>query len=279
MNFRFPSKTFLLGEYAILKGASALLLGHPPFFTAELEDSATCDAPFHPESLAGHWLKQHPLDYKIRLKDPHEARGGYGGSGAEFLAAWIGDKSVPAPHAPRAIFAWSAWEDSRSLPGSGSGADILTQAFGCDRSDPFFLEIDLEGRSLNEIYFLEGNGFLSLFHTGQKLATHSQPIPEKLPLQEMEELVFKAGFCLEKGQFQGFAQCVNSYGDLLASLGLAAPHTLKAVESARKVPHVLAAKGCGAMGSDVILIVHSKEVELDAWARENSLTLTLEFPV
>ena len=273
--FRFPSKTFLLGEYAVLQGSSALLLGHGPHFTATHEPSAATDAPFHPESPAGLWLKSNPTAAKIRLQDPHEARGGYGGSGAEFLAAWSFEKNIPALDLPRAIFAWSAWEDSRG--GGGSGADILVQAFGVNRLEPFFLEVDLLGRSLKEIYPLRNQGLITLFHTGRKLATHEQKTPANLPLEEMEDMVLRAGSWLEKGLFEGFAREVQAYGEMLATLGLVAPHTAQALKSLAGKDEVFA-KGCGAMGADVILVVH-RGADLEGWARENSLAETGTYPI
>lgn len=277
--FRFPSKTFLLGEYAILQGSNALLFGHPPCFSATHDAAAALDSSFHPESPAGLWLKQNPANLRIRLQDPHEGRGGFGGSGAEYLAAWVADKNVPGVEAPRAIFAWSAWEDSRELPGAGSGADVLTQAFGVNRTQPFFLEIDPVGRTLKEIYARPHQGFLSLFHTGRKLATRGIEAPAALPVEEMEDMVLRAASHLESGLFHGFANEVNAYADKLASLGLVAPHTAQALAGVRSIGGVLGAKGCGAMGSDVILVAHEQGAELGAWAKENSLTLTSEFPV
>ena len=277
--FRFPSKTFLLGEYAVLQGSSALLYGHPPLFAVTHESANEPDCLFHPESPAGLWMRQNPVDLKVRLQDPHEGSGGYGGSGAEFLAVWIAQKNVPAPEHPRAIFAWSAWEDCRAIASSGSGADILTQAFGVNRQEPFFLEIDLEGRSLREIFPRPSQGFLSLFHTGKKLATHEIAKPAPLPVEEMEDMVLRASAALESGSFPAFARELNAYGEKLASLGLVAPHTAAALKGIEGRSGIHGAKGCGAMGADVILVAHSAQTDLAGWARENSLTLTGEFPV
>jgi hypothetical protein len=219
-------------------------------------------------------------ELRIRFQDPHAGRGGFGGSGAEYLAAWVGERRVPAPDAPRAIFAWSAWEDSRTVAGVGSGADVLTQAFGVNRDEPFFLEIDLVGRSLREIYPRRHQGCLSLFHTGRKLDTHAAAIPDALPVEEMEDMVLRAGSWLESGHFEGFAREVNAYAEKLAALGLVAPYTAEAVAAARKLPGVLAAKGCGAMGADVILVAHEETADPFAdWATANSLAEIGRFSV
>jgi hypothetical protein len=275
---KFPSKTFVLGEYAILQGSTALLMGSGPWFTASYEPGAAA-APFHPESPAGKWLSANPTEARIQFGDPHQGKGGFGGSGAEFLAAWCFEKTVPPSTHPRAIFAWSAWEDSRLAPAAASsGADILTQAFGVNRADAYFLEIDPVGHTLKEIFARKHQGEISLFHTGKKMPTHEAPIPAHLPLEEMENMVIHAGEWLERGHFEGFAKELNAYGAKLAELGLVAPHTAAALRGLERSDQVLGAKGCGAMGSDVILVAH-RGANLTAWAQENSLTLTGTYPV
>lgn len=274
--FRFPSKTFLVGEYAILQGSRALLLGHPPLFESSFTSGAMAH-PFHPESPAGLWLQKNPQSGEIRFQDPHFGKGGFGGSGAEFLSAWIVDQEVPAPDLPRAIFAWSAWEASREFP--GSGADILVQSYGVNRKQPFFLLLDIERRNLTELFCPEQpKATLSLFHTGRKVATHEQKRPEQLPVQELDAIVERSATYLEQGMIDGLATELQAYGEKLAKLGLVAPHTAQALKALEGKKDVLAAKGCGAMGSDVILVLH-KEEDLQEWAKENSLAPVGSFPV
>lgn len=276
--FAFPSKTFLLGEYAVLQGAPALLLGHPPHFRCTWE-TAGGPSPFHPESPAGKWLALHPAaGLSPRFTDPHAGKGGFGGSGAEFLSAWCLGQEVPSADKPRAIFSWNAWEDFKGLGASGSGADILTQAFGADRESAFFLVVDLEGRSLVELFPVRTGGSLSLFHTGKKLATHEQKTPANLPVAELRELTERAIGCLDGGLFTGFAECLSAYGEKLAALGLLAPHSAEALAALQGVEGVRGAKGCGAMGADVLLVAHDG-VDLSAWAAANSLAEAGTFPV
>ena len=272
----FPSKTFLLGEYAVLQGGPALLLGHPPLFSASLESGAASAVPFHAESPAGKWAAAHPLPGRLAFRDPHAGKGGFGGSGAEFLSAWAATlgEDVPAAGEPHAIFAWNAWEDFRALGGGGSGADILCQAFGVNRAEPFFLRADITGRSLTELFPARAGGQLTLFHTGRKLATHEQKTPSALPLAELAELTARACECLEAGLFPGFAECLTAYGQKLAGLELRAPHTEAALAGLQGMAGVLGAKGCGAMGADVLVVAH-EGVDLAPWAGQNSLETIL----
>lgn len=88
MIWRIPAKTFLLGEYAALAQGSAMLLTTNPCFEFGL-----CDQNkgfIHPDSPAGQWLKLQALgDSPTHWFDPYEARGGLGGSSAEFIGAYL----------------------------------------------------------------------------------------------------------------------------------------------------------------------------------------------
>lgn len=264
----------------MLQGGRALLLGHPPYFRASWESAGGSPNPFHSDSPAGKWLAKNPASGGLspRFSDPHEGKGGFGGSGAEFLSAWCLGQEIPAAESPRAIFSWNAWEAYKEIGGSGSGADILTQAFGVDRADAFFLLADISAKTVREIFPAKMGGEISLFHTGKKLPTHEQKTPQNLPLAELEEILSSALESLEGALFQSFASALSAFGDKLASLGLLAGHSAQALASVRSISKVCGAKGCGAMGADVILVAH-QGADLAEWASANSLALIGTFPV
>lgn len=271
---KFPSKTFLLGEYAILSGCPALLLTHAPFFEVTLGDWPEVHS-FHPESPAGKWVKENPIDRTVSFHDPHGGAGGYGASGAEFLAAWFAPRKVPESEDERAAVAWGAWEDSRAFP--GSGADVLVQAYGVNLEEPSLLAVDLNERTLERLPPKLGCT-LSLFHTGKKAETHKQldSLPP-LPMGDLYRLVLEGTKALTNGDADAFAQSLNDYGAALDKVGLLAPHSKEALSALPK-EGVLAAKGCGAMGSDVLLVLH-RNAALGDWARANSLAETVALPV
>lgn len=271
---KFPSKTFLLGEYAILKGCPAVLLTHAPPFEAALGDWPEAHS-FHPESPAGKWVKEHPIDRTVKFHDPHKGAGGYGASGAEFLAAWFASRNEPVSDGERQALAWGAWEDARIFP--GSGADVLVQAYGVNTKEPLALAIDLNERTIERLPLKLG-ATLSLFHTGKKAATHEQiaALPP-LPTGELFRVVQEGTGALRAGDAAAFARAMSEYGSLLEKSGLLAPHSKAALDTLPR-EGVLAAKGCGAMGSDVIAVLH-RNAALGDWARANSLAETLSLPV
>lgn len=272
MSLRFPSKTFILGEYAILETGEALLLGHGPWFEAEYGGATHS---FHPSSPAGQWLSTLPSSLALRFTDPHRGAGGFGGSGAEFLSAWSFERKIPSSWRERQAFAWAAWDDSRKFP--GSGADILTQAWGVNYGKDFWLGIDTKNRALEPLDSNFGLR-LSLFSTGKKLATHThlQELPP-LPLEELWGHVIDGKEALRARSSTLFAAAMNGYGQCLAERGLLAEHSARAL-GALPQRKVLASKGCGAMGADVLAVLHDG-AELENWARENSLAEVRTLPV
>lgn len=267
-SFSFPSKTFLLGEYAVLDGnVDALLLAHPPLFEAAFTPGNPA-SPFHPASPAGRWLAGHPVSGKIEFRDPHRGSGGFGGSGAEFLAVWAAERAWPNSPEERERFAWQAWKDSRAFP--GSGADILAQAYGINETRPLWLRLHLAKHEVEELSRAGTSGEISLFHTGRKLPTHENLSPPALPMEKLCSICERGVSAFRAGDFPAFAQTISAYGKALAGLGLVAPHTEKALNSLKGTAQVRAAKGCGAMGADVMLVAH-EGANLEAWAQANSL--------
>jgi mevalonate kinase len=62
---------------------------------------------------------------------------------------------------------------------------------------------------------------------------------------------------LEFHQIDSFLEGLQSFTDLLKQGGFVAPHTHSILEKIQK-ESILAAKGCGAMGADVIFVVFEK---------------------
>lgn len=243
------------------------MLAHAPYFEATYEEDLA--NPFHPQSPAGKFCQSENLKGSIKFTDPHGGKGGFGCSGAEFLSCWSFKNSM----SERDAFAWKAWRESRKFP--GSGADILTQAYGMNKKEHFFLGINMEEEKLHTIPSHLGI-LLSLFRTGQKIPTHEHlktlpPIPASLA--QITERGIKA---LEQGEKENFIQCVTEYGKALKNLGLLCDYSQNVLA---ELSNVLAAKGCGAMGADVLLVLHNKGVDLSQWEKKHSLHLVTQFSI
>lgn len=271
----FPSKTFLLGEYAILEQGRALLLAHGPAFR---EAAAGEGRAPHPESPAGRWLRANGRDPEsARIADPHGGAGGFGASGAEFLLAFAQGAARPADPA---AFAWSAYDAYRAHEGSGSGADVITQAFAAGRA-PALVEISLRERALRYHPLGALGAELRLFHTGRKLDTHTHLTTARAATPSTLATLTAAGLAAySRGDLAAFATTILEFRRALKSASLLAPHAAAALGAVDAVPGVLAAKGCGAMGNDVLLVlVKDGSVELAAWAEAHRLRGITALPI
>ena len=102
-------------------------------------------------------------------------------------------------------------------------------------------------------------GFL-LLHTGQKLATHHHLQTIKLPSQInlLASIVDMAKEALQHVDSHCMIDAVNAYHQQLAHLHLVAEHSIKHITFFQNQPDILAVKGCGAMGADVLLLLTPK---------------------
>jgi len=87
--------------------------------------------------------------------------------------------------------------------------------------------------------------------------------------------VAQAEQAFRRNNADSFIQSVLNYAEALKELGLTSAGTLELLSTIRAQPWFLAAKGCGAMGADVILVVHqrSHEAEVKMWALARGLKI------
>ncbi|MGZ3693911.1 MAG: hypothetical protein ACXWQO_06895 [Bdellovibrionota bacterium] len=274
--FSFPSKTFLLGEYAVLREGSALMLAHDPCFKSELCAEPLAKPAFVEACAAGKAAALLGVDLShLKFQDPHEGKGGFGGSGAEFLSVLAAKWNA----APGATFAWEAWDLYRRLGCTGSGADVLTQASTAPGN---LVHLNIPARKLE--FFNAGRlGLqLTLFHTGHKLPTH-QHLKEAYAIatHTLATLVEKGVDAYRSGNREGFLAAIKSYAQALENRQLVAQHAAEALESLSALTEALAAKGCGALGSDVLLVCTEKQpsAALQAWAAKHSLVEVASLPI
>lgn len=230
MKISCPSKTFLVGEYAVLDGGPAILLATPPYFM--LEDDLT-------------------------FVDPYHGAGGFGASGAKFVLS--AKKNGEIDH-------WQVWEKYRSSGFEGSGADVVAQWMG---GITFFYP---QQRIIENITWPFGNLSIGLIHTGYKIQTHEH-------LQELKNnnfallkaITIKTYQALKQSDQINFLKSIQDYAVELDKFHLVCDNTKWILDKIKNCPSILAAKGCGALGADVILTVIEKSNQenfLDWAARE-----------
>lgn len=263
MYFTAPSKTFLVGEYSVLNQGSALVALTSPSFKASLVDNmGQGHEGIHPESPAGKLLRKYNLFDDVSClawEDPHNGQGGFGASGAQFIFAYhfIQLKQGKDLKQISAYDVWAAFRNivvDSSVKFPASGADVLSQMIG----GISYLEFNNHKSSSLEWAFEEKSFFL--VRTGRKIPTHEhlQNI-RVLPFSEMEDLVSIVKSALENRDWKDFIEGVADYRSLLEKEKLVADYTFEMVEGLLRLPEVELAKGCGALGADVLFITFSKE--------------------
>lgn len=279
MRLSAPSKTFLLGEYLALHGGPALVLTHEPRFHLEIktmEQHETINIPA--ASPAGKFLADHPHEFaqkQLIFHDPYQSGGGFGASSAQFLLVYLlkyyqqhqmlPENTITSVQSLLKTYRDYAW-NGQGLP--PSGADLIAQWHG---------QITLFGQSpwqLNTFSWpFNDIGFL-LIKTPQKIATH-------LHLNQLDSFDSdKLNKCCQKAIAQLYAQhseafleCVRHYVHLLTAMNFVADTTSSLLTQCNTLPGVLAAKGCGALGADTLLIIIEKNAKSSIlnWIQQQQL--------
>jgi len=254
MNWLIPAKTFLLGEYAAIAGESAIVLTTTPCFEVSLSQGNNA---LHPDSPAGQWLRSQNLSLDcLYWFDPYQGKGGMGASSAQFIGAYLASCHInqiqPDYESLLNAYYQCAWQGKGLKP---SGYDVLAQTQqGC-------VYINKNRQQMHRFDWLFPDIAFLLIHSGQKLATHHHLQSTTLPtdVHALSETVEQAKHAFEHNDSHELITAITTYQQQLASSNLTAPHSLQALEYLQQRKSVLAAKGCGALGADVLLLIVSEE--------------------
>ena len=257
MKWSVPAKTFLVGEYVALTAGPALLLTTTPCFELSLTTEHQL-LDIAAGSPAGRWWLRHQFSSGLRWYDPYQGCGGMGASSAQFIATYLAccsfQSQKPSLDTMLEAYYQCAWDGKGLKP---SGYDVIAQTYyGC-------VYINQKQKCTHPYSWVFEELALTLVHTGIKLATHHHlalaTLPSETALKSLSETVELAKKAFEEQESDWLIQAVNQYHNQLINLDLVAPHTIELIVNYRRYPEVLAIKGCGALGSDVLLILSTKE--------------------
>ena len=280
--YSVPGKTFLIGEYLALHGGPSILLSTAPRFVlrAGLKGRPAKTAmPFAPKSPAGRLLaKANMSAARFDISDPHLGQGGMGASSAQFILSYAALNSLSASDILRDLSCILEKFRDSAFGGEGfapSGADVAAQLTGgvcC-----------FDGRSvkIKNFSWAFDDLVFSLIRTNLKLATHEhlKELPD-LPLKQLGGAVAQAIEAFETNDGNKLISAVNSVGGILSQNNLTLAATQGIIQALRsQVSGVLAVKGCGAMGADVILVLHRPEPskKIKVWAESKGLSICGDF--
>lgn len=262
------SKTFLVGEYAVLHGARAAVLAHQPRFALQIEKSDSAEAlnsGFNILSPAGKWIRSHAAEfsqYKMSFVDPHGGRGGFGASSAQYLFARVLSELRKKSFSDM-MEAWPAekiWQDFRELHQDmmnlPSGADVMAQLAGqLTRFSYQPFHVDSSPWPFVDLDFL-------IVPTGFKVPTHEH-LRERLPVSEaLLQFSSEAVEKLEISGSEAFLKVLRLFADELEMLQLVTAETRGLLARWSSHAKVLMVKGCGALGADAFMLLCRPEDRL-----------------
>lgn len=259
--FEIPSKTFVVGEYLAIQGTASMVLAtEPSFFVKAIGDQLYG---FHEKSPAGQLRKDLNLSsFGYSVFDPHEGRGGFGRSTAEFLSVYMHDlvnkgvTDITGDILQNLEEFVGLYQRSCGPDYKPSGADLVAQVCGglC-----WYDGMNFNSEQL--VWPFPGYD-IYIFHTGKKLATHEhlQDL-KKIDLRSLIPILIAARTSIDQANLKVFCESVNYYYDALDELNLSDKVIHESILKLRKNSEVLAAKGCGAMGVDTVLVIAEKSNE------------------
>jgi mevalonate kinase len=276
IEIEIPSKTFLVGEYAVLNGGPALIVNTQAAFHVRIHRGQGLAAGIHRQSPAGQFLRENQAlfsRYDLEFLDPHQGRGGLGASSAQFLAAWVFREmsltdSIKSLHGQQ--WPLPAFRDFKNTLAKhqqeGSGADLLAQAVGAVavlRMQPL--------QSQRRRWPFAEEGF-AIFRTGTKVNTHDHlkdmqhNTSVALTSSNLVAISNQAVQSFEAADWSGFVQDLRAFRQAQTQLGLVADSTLQILKKLDDQPGVEFAKGSGSLGADTVVVLYKLANKTDVLA-------------
>ena len=250
MKLAVPGKTYLVGEYSVLLGGSALGLATRPCFEIDYSVSTEISNPpaimeFHVDSPASRYLKKYNKTVSAYFKDPYLC-GGFGRSTAEYWAVVVPDL-ININHE-----FYEVLKEYKSLH-EGSGIDLAFQYFGnvclADPTIQFYQNFKWHFENI-DFYIIS---------TGLKVATHEHL--KTIDLKSLHELPILSNritqVFAENKEFE-FLSLMKQWCALLEAHQLTHPNSLKMKHHLESFVSIKLAKPCGALGADVIIVFFAK---------------------
>jgi mevalonate kinase len=258
MIFSAKSKTFLLGEYAVLWGGSAIVLITEPEFQLIVEKNAGNSYQLDgidEGSPAFLFFTQHRDTFqnlRLRFCDPHNGSGGFGASSAQYVLL----------HQLYRQLTYSPWNIKQFLDEyrkhcrqsvKPSGADCIAQQ---ENQHVYFNSASNHVEHLN--WNFDDLDF-AILKTGIKVKTHVhlQQL-HRMDVADLNNIVEKVRESFGDGNSSLLIKNISIFSHLLTEKKLVMDEICHLVSQLLKIKGVLAAKGCGALSADTIIVIFDK---------------------
>jgi mevalonate kinase len=264
--FSCGSKTFLIGEYSAIFGGSAILLITDPQFSLEIIPNGITQLIGAGKNLPVikfyHQYREVFEGLSITFTNSFRKYGGFGTSSAQFSLLY----KLFLRRTNNKFNILDFLEEYRQLYYENriahqiqpSGADCLAQY--CNHHIYF----DSTSNYLEPIECNFSDIGMVIFKTGFKIFTHehlrniaNETIADSAKRQ-LRQIVSDALDCFKKGSGEMLAHCINEFFSFLNEMGFVDARSLDLAKKIMQIDGVIAAKGCGSMCLDTILVIYRK---------------------
>ncbi len=268
-SFSVPSKTFILGEYAVLLGKPCVFVNTQPRFQMVIKEGSGQFK--NMDERACLWIKKKASHFKnFDFEFQNDCfSGGLGASSAQFLILHQWMKKTKAQELLE-DYKTQTTQDHRSKF-SPSGADLMAQfsgGLGVYRPKPFSLET--LGWPFKEYSFM-------ILRTSYKINTYEHlqnlKVLSSCFSNNLSVLIEKSIEGFKKEDIFLFCESLKQFYKNLLLEGLVCEMTEALIEEFQRSCLFLASKGCGALGADTVFCVFRKEKAKDVkeWLRKKDL--------
>lgn len=281
-----PSKTFLIGEYVALAGGPTIILNTLPRFNLT---ATTTTTPFtlenngiNPHSPAGKYWQLNQQSFsslQLSFQDPHKGIGGFGASSAQFALLFLLQKLLQHSATEKTItlnisellstYKKCAWSGQGFAP---SGADVIAQ---CRGGITFY---DYNNSNLQQWFWPFKDLDFCLLRTGHKMATHQHLTNlANIDTTELSAIAVQTQESLVVKDSRLFLESIKQFQAILAKLHLITDHTQTLLAKLSANSDILAAKGCGALGADVIIFFYypTQWEPIQSWLKQQQFDIYL----
>lgn len=266
------SKTFLVGEYSVLFGGSAVVLSTEPYFTLRHDVGSTNLGGINELSPAGKLYKKHQYLFEnlsLTFIDPYNGSGGFGASSAQFALLY----KLMLQLSNREFCIKDFLQEYRSfVPDNGvlpSGADCVCQFLN------HHIYFDSKTCTAESIEFNLPNIAFAIFKTNFKVATHEhlRTLHSDFDISELQQCTQNVANGLKTKNEKLVINGINDFFQHLCEMNLILPQTKEIVSQLKKDSVILAAKGCGALGADTVIVLYEKDAKNRVISTANNLGL------
>lgn len=277
--FSVPSKTFLLGEYAVLANHPAVIANTTPRFSVLMSPLADPALPceyihFSQQGAIALLRQQINVDchgYRFIFIDPHQEAGGLGASSAQYALLFAAYQQLTQQQWQHTdcLARYQKHNDAFQQLYQPSGADLMAQLNGgLSIFDPKLSQCDTLTWPWHDLHCV-------FLRTSHKTATHQHLATlNTFPEQTLADCSLAGIAALQQSNQTDFIAAIQTTAACLLKAELTHPSTASLLTHLIECPFVLAAKGCGALGADVIATVIPTEnlALFHTWLQNSPLT-------